>query len=184
MTSYSTQLARSPTCLWLSCVLASLGILPQIEEQAYKNETGAVWRDIGCNVLGQMPLSGDKGDDYGCNLLIRQRELSAIILAALKAYPCVEIEFGHRCVGIEEIADAVKIMVNHNYDDWLLLADYVLGTDGANSFVRRACCIPFEGYTWQNFQIIGVDMYYDFEKESGLTPLLSTFSSIQKTGRS
>lgn len=151
--------------------LKSLGILPEIEKQAYKNTTGVAWRDMDCNLLGQMALSDDKEDDYGGNLLIGQGEISAIILEALKAYPSVEVVYQHRCVGIEDMSDGVKVMVNHNYDDWLLLADYVLGTDGTNSFVRRACCIPFEGYTWQDFRIIGADIEYDFEKESGLTPL-------------
>ena len=126
--------------------LASLGVLSQIEGQAYKNEEGVVWRDMDFNELGRLPLSGDKPDDYGGNLLIGQGELSKIILTALKAYPCVKVEFGYRCVGIEEVDGGVKVMINRNYNDLVLLADYVIGADGTNSFVRRARCIPFEGY--------------------------------------
>lgn len=52
--------------------------------------------------------------------------------------------------------------------DKLLLADYVLRPDGTNTFVRCACCIPFEGYMWQDFQITGADIEYDIEKTCDL----------------
>lgn len=152
-------------------VLASLGILEEIEKLGYKNTSGAVWRDLEHNVLGSLPVTGDDIGDYGGILHLGQRDLSGIALNALKAYPCVEVKFGHRCVGIEEISDGVKVMVNHKYDDQLLLADYVLGADGSNSFVRRASCIPFEGYSWKDAPIVAIDMLYDFEKECGLSAL-------------
>ena len=61
-------------------------------------------------------------------------------------------------------------MVNYTYDGRLLFANYVLGADGIDNSVRRACCIPFEGYTWQDFQIMGAQIEYHFANESGFTP--------------
>ena len=50
-------------------------------------------------------------------------------------------------------------------------ADYVLGTDGRNSSVRRTMCIPFEGVTFSDFKMITADICYDFAKEMGYNPL-------------
>jgi len=60
---------------------------------------------------------------------------------------------------------------NLSDEDIMFEADYVLGTDGANSSVRRMMCIPFEGFTFQEWKMIGCDVLYDFIGENGFTPL-------------
>ena len=47
----------------------------------------------------------------------------------------------------------------------------VYKTNGANSTVRRLSCIRFEGFTWNEFRMIGADVYYDFAKANGYTLL-------------
>jgi 3-(3-hydroxy-phenyl)propionate hydroxylase len=44
-------------------------------------------------------------------------------------------------------------------------ANWVVGTDGANSNVRRNLCIPFEGFSFTDMRMIGADVYYDFREE-------------------
>jgi 2-polyprenyl-6-methoxyphenol hydroxylase-like FAD-dependent oxidoreductase len=99
-----------------------------------------------------------------------------IILDELKKYPCVEVCFGKRCVGIQDDPSAgpVRVMtVSRRLDqpELFIDADYVLATDGANSAVRRLLCIPFEGFTYPGWKMIGTDVLYDFVKEEGFTPL-------------
>ena len=47
---------------------------------------------------------------------------------------------------------------------WL---DFLLRLDRANSTVRRASCIPFEGFSFTDFKMMGCDVWYDFKKENG-----------------
>ncbi|MCJ1259606.1 hypothetical protein MMC24_007445 [Lignoscripta atroalba] len=160
-------------------VLRKLGILDTVQRHAFLNHEGAVWRDIDGNVLGKLPLGGEekeKKGEFGGVLLIGQARMNSLILEELKKYPSVEVRFGLRCVGIENLPDreSVKVMVHQGSQldgDLLFEADYVLGTDGANSAVRRILCIPFEGFTWPDWKMIGTDVLYDFPAEMGYTPL-------------
>lgn len=99
-----------------------------------------------------------------------------IILKELEKYPCVEVCFGLRCGGIEDLpqSDSVTLLAFSRSIDTpeiLIQAQYVLGTDGANSAVRRMLCIPFEGFTFADWKMIGTDILYDFAAEEGYTPL-------------
>lgn len=174
-------------------VLTKLGILDAVKSEAYLNREGVTWRDMNGNRLANLPVA-DKGTEFGGVLLLGQvssgvpsaylqarltpcqYKLAMIILEELKKYPCVEVCFGLRCGGIEDQpqSDAVKLLALSKKIDapeTLIEAQYVLGTDGANSAVRRMLCIPFEGFTYTGWKMIGTDVLYDFTAEQGYTPL-------------
>jgi hypothetical protein len=43
-------------------------------------------------------------------------------------------------------------------EDLMFEAYYVLASDGANSSVWRMMCIPLEGFSFQEFKMIGCDV--------------------------
>lgn len=161
----------------VNSVLRELGILGLVMENAFLNRDGVAWRNTQGEVLAHLPLGTDStGDDFEGVLLIGQNRMNALVLQQLKQYSCVEVRFGHRCVGIEDspTADLVSVMVAHKNvidGDEIFKGHYVLGTDGTNSSVRRIMCIPFEGFTWPDFRMVGTDVNYDFPRENGWTPL-------------
>jgi 2-polyprenyl-6-methoxyphenol hydroxylase-like FAD-dependent oxidoreductase len=133
-------------------VLRKLGILSTIIDHAFLNHEGAVWRDIHGKELAQLKLQGDEEEKFGGVLLIGQRKRNGLILEELKKYPCVQVRFGQRVVGIEDIPsqEGVKVMAHDaldfnragNHDgDVMHESRYAIGTDGANSAVRRMMCI-------------------------------------------
>ena len=157
-------------------VLRELGILPTVERNAFLNHDGVAWRDMEGKLLGQLPLSSSDPGEFGGVLLIGQSRMNALILEELKKYPSVEVKYGLRCVGVEELPteNAVKAMFherNLRDEDVIFEADYLIAADGANSAVRRMLCIPFEGFTYQDFKMVGTDCIYDFAKENNFTPL-------------
>lgn len=157
-------------------VLRSLGILDIVQQHAFLNHDGVVWRDLDGNALAQLPLSSSEPGEFGGVLLFGQSRMNSLVLEELKKYPCVEVRFGLRCVGIEDVpsSSAVRVMAHERNlvdEDVILEAHYVLATDGANSAIRRMMCIPFEGFTFQEFKMIGCDVVYDFIKENKFTPL-------------
>jgi 2-polyprenyl-6-methoxyphenol hydroxylase-like FAD-dependent oxidoreductase len=108
-------------------------------------------------------FSSSSPGEFGGVLLFGQSRMNALILEELKKYPTVEVWYGLRCVGIEDLPSnsGVKVMVHQRnlVDEELMFeADYVLASDGANSSVRRMMCIPFEGFSFQEFKMIGCDV--------------------------
>lgn len=157
-------------------VLDSLGILEKVKAEAYLNWEGVTWRDRDGKELAHLPLESETPGEFGGVLLIGQAKMNAIILEELKSYPSVEIIFGMRAVGIDDDPNNpfVRLMCHTKSQadaDVFFQSKYVLGTDGANSAIRRMACIPFEGMTYQEFTMIGCDVLYDFVKEQNFKPV-------------
>jgi 4-nitrocatechol/4-nitrophenol 4-monooxygenase len=156
--------------------LDSLGILEKLKEQGFLNWEGVSWRDRDGKELAHLILESDTPGEFGGVLLIGQAKMNAIILEELKSYPSVEVIFGMRAVGIDDNPsnNFVKLMCHTKSQvdaDVFFESKYILGTDGANSTIRRMSCIPFEGMTYQEFTMIGCDVLYDFVKEQGFKPV-------------
>lgn len=153
-------------------VLKELGLFEAVSNTGFLNHDGVRWRDTSGEVLGHLPL-GSEGD-FAATFHLGQATMNGLILKELEKYPCVEVRFGLRVVGIEDMPGSkVKVMVHEQeaQQDYILEADYLLGTDGSKSAVRRSLCLPFEGFTWPDLKMIGTDILFDFEKELGYTPL-------------
>lgn len=161
----------------VNSVLHQLGILNTVMEHAFLNKDGVVWRDPEGTALGHLPLGlGTAGESFDGVLLIGQAKMNGLVLKEIKKHPSVTVRFGCRCVGIEDDSTAgkVRVMISHQNvvdGDETFEAQYVIGTDGTNSSVRRIMCIPFDGFTWPDFRMVGTDVLYDFPRENGWTPL-------------
>jgi len=157
-------------------VLKELEILNAVTEHAFLNKEGVKWRNLDGEVLAHLPLGSNDSSEFGGVLLIGQYRMNELILKELQRYPSVDVQFGLRCVGVQDDskADCVKVMTHSGSlldDETFLEAKYVVATDGANSAVRRMSCIPFEGFTFQEFRMVGTDVIYDFIGQEGLSPL-------------
>lgn len=166
----------------VNSVLRDLGILDLVMQHAFLNTEGVAWRDPQGTILARLPLGNgmsntpDQDSTFEGVLLIGQAKMNGLVLQEIEKYPCVQVRFGHRVVGIEDDlgADWVEVMTTHVNvvdGDRTWRARYVLGSDGTNSAVRRSLCIPFEGFTWPDFRMVGTDVVYDFVGENGWTPL-------------
>ncbi len=156
--------------------LHELGLTDIIQKNAFMNPDGVTWRDMDANRLAQLPLGTDESGLFGGTYHIGQARMNELVLQEIRNYPSVEVKFGFRCVGLEDdpSSPTVKLMAHENSlpsDDTVFECQYVLGTDGNASSVRRMLCIPFEGFSYAEFKLIGVDLLFDFTKELGLTPL-------------
>lgn len=164
----------------VNSVLQDLEILDLVMQHAFLNTEGVAWRDPQGRVLARLPL-GDNTNKTSMRdaafegvLLIGQAKMNGLILQEIQKHPSVQVRFGHRVVGINSNADCVDVMTTHANvvdGDHTWRARYVLGCDGTNSSVRRAMCIPFQGFTWPDFRMVGTDVVYDFVGENGWTPL-------------
>lgn len=144
--------------------LRDLGILYRVEEFAHLNQQGIYWRDINGNELGHLPIPSHEHI-----LLLGQWRMNILILDELAKYPSVEVRFSTAYAGCIQEDDHVKVMAHESSaetdDDIMYTADWLVGTDGANSSVRRSLCVPFEGFSFTDFRMIGADVLYDFGNE-------------------
>ncbi|WP_349608419.1 MULTISPECIES: bifunctional 3-(3-hydroxy-phenyl)propionate/3-hydroxycinnamic acid hydroxylase [Cupriavidus] len=78
-----------------------------------------------------------------------QPELEQALRARLSRYSCVDIALGAELAGFEDDGEAVRATVRlPDGDTATVRARYIVGADGANSFVRRHAGLGFEGKTF------------------------------------
>ncbi|MDF2119429.1 FAD-dependent monooxygenase [Roseiarcaceae bacterium H3SJ34-1] len=88
-------------------------------------------------------------------LQAEQFKLTRIIHEMLSSNPLYDIRFGHELTGLSQDEDEVVLQVRVGDHDERLRCRWLIGADGANSIVRRAQNIPFEGFTWsERFLVI------------------------------
>ena len=146
--------------------LRSLGLLDRIEDVAQLNRQGIYWRDITGKELGHLSFP-----DSEYVLLFGQWRMNSLILEEISKHPSVEVRFSTSYAGCIQNDEGtnVKVMVHETSaesdEDITYTAKWLVATDGANSSVRRSLCIPFEGFSFTDFNMIGADVFYDFGKE-------------------
>lgn len=100
-----------------------------------------------------------------------QHKLAEIILSHCVKEAKFEIHFGHRFAGVKQTDrnEPVSVTTVGPRGERFFTCDYLVGADGAGSSVRRSQCIPFEGFTWQDFRFVATNVKYDFEALGGFT---------------
>ena len=98
-----------------------------------------------------------------------QFKTAKLLLERLKQYPNVEVMFGHAVTDVRQTGDAVSAAVHGRDGSTTHSGAYLIGADGGRSTVRKACGIPFEGFTWPE-RFIVLTTPYDFEKNRGYCP--------------
>ncbi len=65
-----------------------------------------------------------------------------------RAYPQVTCHLDHAVRGVYQDAHGVEVLVRTSAGEKLLSGSYLIGADGADSAVRKAVAITFEGFTY------------------------------------
>ena len=81
-------------------------------------------------------------------LLLEQGHTERLLLDAVRETGMCDVRFGAEAHALEQGADAARLGVLEDGDQWTLDAEYVVGCDGASSFVREALGLPFDGLTY------------------------------------
>ncbi len=98
-----------------------------------------------------------------------QCESHKLVLIALKhlaAYPHAHVKRMHEVTAVADLGGKVEVTCTTPDGVTTLKADYVVGTDGARSVVRKAIGSEFEGYTFPE-RFIGMTTPFDFEAHYG-----------------
>lgn len=104
-----------------------------------------------------------------------QHQLAAVILDHALRLPSFAVAWGRCFAGCREVEVEVEggartarvelVAAGPGGERWYT-ADFLVGADGAGSAVRKALCIPFEGFTWPD-RFVASNVYYNFERYPG-----------------
>lgn len=89
----------------------------------------------------------DEADRPGI-LFLEQGETERLLLEAAKESGLSDVRFGAEAVGLVHDEKGARLAVREGGEEYSLDAHYVVGCDGASSFVRRSLGLPFEGITY------------------------------------
>ena len=148
-------------------MLAQLGIIDEVIAQGLVSPRFQHWD----RVTGELVAEFDYArladvTAYPYALQCESHKLVNIALGRLAAYPHARVLRGHEVSGVSQDADGVEARCNTAQGEQRLRADYLLGTDGARSVVRRAIGAEFAGYTFAE-RFIGMTTPFDFEQHYG-----------------
>ena len=80
--------------------------------------------------------------------LLEQSETEKLLLEAVRATGLCDVRFRSEVIGLEQDDSRVTLRVRQGVAEQRIEAEYVVGCDGAKSFVRGALGMPFDGFTY------------------------------------
>ncbi|KAI9765810.1 MAG: hypothetical protein M1840_007092 [Geoglossum simile] len=143
-----------------------LGILDEVVNAGYKNQEGLCFRTPAGGsdkVLAKIPPGkAPKGTiDFGVQL--GQHKLTSIIRKHARECSSFSLRYSARFVDLQEEDDYVNVEASSpDGNRSFFSARFVVGCDGASSSVRKALQIPFEGFTWEDWRFLAINIRYDF----------------------
>jgi 2-polyprenyl-6-methoxyphenol hydroxylase-like FAD-dependent oxidoreductase len=104
-------------------------------------------------------LKPDQAIDH--NLHFGQHILAELVMTHLARLPHTEVRWNHRVTGLAQDDAEVTLTCETPTGEQRLKADWVIGTDGARSTVRRLLGLEFEGFTWPD-RFVATNIEYPF----------------------
>lgn len=125
-------------------ILDDLGVAQPLIDQGLKAPT-LQYRDRATGLIAQFDF-GDIADmtRHPYRVQCEQFRLNQAILKILKPMENVDIRFGTAVTGVEQSEDGAAAVLADGERVW---GRYLIGAEGANSVVRDAAGIDFEGFT-------------------------------------
>lgn len=148
---------------------AKLGILEDVVRAGYKNQEGLTFRTPAGGsdkVLAKIPpgRTNEGTIDYGVQ--VGQPKLVEILRQHAQQLPKFQIRYDARFVDLHEDQDFVHVEVRNQAgtESTFLSAQHVVACDGASSAVRKTLNIPFEGFTWDDWRFLAINLRFDFDR--------------------
>jgi 3-(3-hydroxy-phenyl)propionate hydroxylase len=118
--------------------------------------------DMSHGLVAEWDLGLLKNDTpYPFRLHLEQHRLTPILLDALKRHSHVQVLFNHRFESLTQNTTDVQVNVRTPEGPQTWLVQWLVGTDGGRSQVRKSAGIEFAGYTWpERYSVISTT--YDF----------------------
>ena len=130
------------------------------------------YRDRKTNEVAKFDLSVLEGETkHPYRLQCEQYKMTRIVVERLKSFKNAEVRMGTKIKGFRETSEGVQALVFDGKKESLINASYLIGCDGANSVVRQAGGIKFDGLTYPELFLVASTPYKFDEFFDGLSPV-------------
>jgi 3-(3-hydroxy-phenyl)propionate hydroxylase len=148
-------------------MLETLGIVNDVIGQGLISARFQHWDRVGHRLVAEFDYGLLKDDTpYPYALQCESHKLVAIAEAKLGALPNAAVYRRHEVTAIDPGADRVRVECATPDGTAAFDADYLVGTDGARSLVRKTIGVEFAGYTFPE-RFVGLTTPFDFEHAHG-----------------
>lgn len=148
-------------------MMQELGIADEIIRQGLISAKFQHWDRVTNELVAEFDFAVLKGEtDHPYAVQCESHKTVAIAEAALASYPHARVLRKHEVIAVGQDAHGVWADCNTLDGPRRFTGDYLVGTDGARSLVRKACGVQFEGYTFPE-RFVGLTTPYDFEAKFG-----------------
>lgn len=140
-----------------------LGLLQDMLTEGFK-VTEMCYRIFATDEVIRFNIGAVAGDTpYPYVISLGQDQLEGVVLKHLADYPNVQIHWNTTMIDLVQDEHGVTVAAERDGRPVTYRADWVIGTDGGRSRVRKAIGVEFLGMTWPQ-RFVATNVVYDFEK--------------------
>jgi 3-(3-hydroxy-phenyl)propionate hydroxylase len=145
-------------------MLGELGVMDDVVERGLVARYFDFWDRPTRTLIARMDHESLRDlTPYPFVVQIEQHKIVNMVLARLAAFDTVEVHLGATVTGFEQHEKGVIAYASQDGVPLRLEGDYLIGTDGGRSTVRKGLGIEFEGYTWPE-RFLVLTTLYDFQQ--------------------
>lgn len=119
------------------------------------------WLATGEVMKSDMRDAPEPGREFDHNLHFGQHILAELVMKHLARLPHTQVLWGHKVTALSQSDDKAVLTVETPDGIKDMSANWVIGTDGARSTMRRLMGLEFEGYTWPD-RFVATNIAYPF----------------------
>jgi 2-polyprenyl-6-methoxyphenol hydroxylase-like FAD-dependent oxidoreductase len=143
-------------------ILRKLGLSDEAHEIGLSStEFMMHWLETGEVVSSDMRDALEPGQEFDHNLHFGQHILAELVMRHLARLPNTEVLWNHTVKALAQTESEARVAVDTEDGEVVFEADWVIGTDGARSTVRKLAGQPFEGFTWPD-RFVATNIEYPF----------------------
>lgn len=148
-------------------MMRELGIVDEVIRQGLISERFQHWDRAKNELVAEFDYSLLRDETaFPYAVQCESHKLVAIAEAKLRDYPHATVLRGHEVIEIHPGEDSVRVVCSTPEGRFEFRGDYLVGTDGARSLVRKTMGVGFEGYTFAE-RFVGLTTPFDFEAGRG-----------------
>jgi 2-polyprenyl-6-methoxyphenol hydroxylase-like FAD-dependent oxidoreductase len=143
-------------------ILKKLGLSDEAHEIGLAStEFMMHWLETGEVVSSDMRDALEPDQEFDHNLHFGQHILAELVMRHLARLPGTEVLWNHTVKALAQTDSEVRVAVDTEDGEVVFEAEWVIGTDGARSTVRKLAGLPFEGFTWPD-RFVATNIEYPF----------------------
>jgi 3-(3-hydroxy-phenyl)propionate hydroxylase len=113
------------------------------------------YRDRRTNEIARFDLKHLAGEtNHPYRLQCEQFKMTRIVVEMLAAYDCAEVVFNSQVLGFREVDGGIDVLTFTDGDERRYHGSFLVGCDGANSRVRQAAGVKYDGLTYPELFLV------------------------------